>query len=360
MSLHLPSFLRTVQRNCDVSDAQHAGVFSVCGLALRLRDLYKWEHGLQPWEEADPSELLEWIGAREERWEALAAEDYRPLAPGGAEIDPFDTERVNAALLPGGLCYGAGYARGLKPTFFVAEVHAVQEDVEGCRVVTLGRELARDLLTLPALAQERTVLLRRDSGARALWDLFAFIAPSARCAMDAALDACGISDHSPGSVRSGFDRLAQAQEMLHLRHEIGEIHETGFPRERWREIVAASSLTRVELAARRVKDLLADTNELGPLPFFCRTRNLAGIALYMAGADRVARALFPEPAHAFDALLGSGSWDALERAVALARRAALAHADAMLEAHAAGPARLDAVVEQRFGAALGRLPQEAE
>ncbi|MGA2402714.1 MAG: hypothetical protein ABSG91_13580, partial [Syntrophobacteraceae bacterium] len=35
---------RQVQKNCDISDARHAGVYSLCGLLLRMRDLYKWEH----------------------------------------------------------------------------------------------------------------------------------------------------------------------------------------------------------------------------------------------------------------------------------------------------------------------------
>ena len=37
-----------IARNCAVSDARYAGCYSVCGLALRLRDLYKWEKGLAP------------------------------------------------------------------------------------------------------------------------------------------------------------------------------------------------------------------------------------------------------------------------------------------------------------------------
>jgi hypothetical protein len=45
----LKSFTRQVLRNCDISDADHAGFYSICGLALRLRDLYKWENQLPPW-----------------------------------------------------------------------------------------------------------------------------------------------------------------------------------------------------------------------------------------------------------------------------------------------------------------------
>jgi hypothetical protein len=59
--LEFDSIIHQVLQNCDISDARHAGLYSVCGLALRLRDLYKWEKGLNPWEEKDSSEVLEWI-----------------------------------------------------------------------------------------------------------------------------------------------------------------------------------------------------------------------------------------------------------------------------------------------------------
>ena len=74
------NIIRQVRRNCDISDAQHAGLYSTCGLALRLRDLYKWEHGLNPWEEKDTSEILDWIGEKEALWEKLFEAPYADLA----------------------------------------------------------------------------------------------------------------------------------------------------------------------------------------------------------------------------------------------------------------------------------------
>jgi hypothetical protein len=50
----------------------------------------------------------------------------------------------------------------------------------------------------------------------------------------------------------------------------------------------------------------------------------------------------------------------VEPAVARGRRAAAALAKAIADAHAAGPSRLEALIEDRFGGALGRLPQEPE
>ena len=61
--------IRQVLQNCDISDAYHSGLYSICGLALRLRDLYKWEQGLDPWDERDSSEILDWIESKENKWE---------------------------------------------------------------------------------------------------------------------------------------------------------------------------------------------------------------------------------------------------------------------------------------------------
>jgi hypothetical protein len=200
--------------------------------------LYKWEHALAPWEEGDPARVLEWIGHREGYWETLSGGEVGPLALGGRRVDPFDTEAVNAALAPHRLYYGAGYARGLKPTFFIAAIESHQE-IQGCRVVRLGRELARDLLALPALSQDNRIILRRDAARGVLWDQIAYIPPSGRNLLDAALAACGISSRRPSDLREKWDGLLALQETIHFHHELGEIKESDFERNLWREIVAA-------------------------------------------------------------------------------------------------------------------------
>ena len=113
---------RQVRHNCDVSDARHAGIYSICGLAMRLRDLYKWDRRLSPWEEHEAKTVLDWIGQREDLWESLTDDDYRPLTIAGEKVDAFHTQKINAALEPHSLLYGAGYAHSLKPTFFLAKV----------------------------------------------------------------------------------------------------------------------------------------------------------------------------------------------------------------------------------------------
>ena len=118
----LDRLTRQVQHNCDVSDARHAGIYSVCGLAMRLRDLYKWDRRLPPWEEHEAGPVLDWIGKREALWESLADAQYQPLSIGDREFDAFDCDRINTLVQPHGFFYGAGYAHSLKPTFFLAKI----------------------------------------------------------------------------------------------------------------------------------------------------------------------------------------------------------------------------------------------
>jgi hypothetical protein len=158
----LDSIANQVLQNCNISDSRHAGLYSICGLALRLRDLYKWEKGLDPWVEKEPSEILEWIAAKEEEWLELAEKDFADIAILGNRYDPFDSRGINAVLIPQGFFYGAGYVHSLKPSFLLGTLEDKRE-INGYTVYTLGRELARDLLTIPALSQDNSIVLRKES-----------------------------------------------------------------------------------------------------------------------------------------------------------------------------------------------------
>ncbi|MGD9332864.1 MAG: hypothetical protein PVJ53_16240, partial [Desulfobacterales bacterium] len=168
-----------VRRNCLISDARFAGLYSVCGLAMRLRDLYKWEHSLPPFEEHEASRVLAWIGEKEDQWEKLLKAEFSDLVIDGAPIDPFDTETVNRLIEPQGLFYAAGYAHRLKPSFVLAAIES-RTTVNGHPVVILKKELARDLLTLPALTQSNTVVIRNSAVALYVWDQMLYLTQSGR------------------------------------------------------------------------------------------------------------------------------------------------------------------------------------
>lgn len=66
MKPEISDLQRQVQKNCDISDARHAGAYSRCSFLLRMRDLYKWEHQMLPWQEPEPADLMEWVEVREQ------------------------------------------------------------------------------------------------------------------------------------------------------------------------------------------------------------------------------------------------------------------------------------------------------
>ena len=310
----LDNLISQVLKNCDISDSRCAGLFSVCGLALRLRDLYKWEKGLDPWLEKESTAILDWIGEKEQIWEQNAEKDYHKLSLFGGTYEPFDTRSINAVLEPHGFFYGAGYARSLKPTFFLARI----EDkciIDGLTVYTLGRELARDLLTIPALVQDQAILLRRESGTFYLWDQIFYIKKSGRPALNFALDACGITDPDPKMLQRNLAAIYNVQKETYIFHEIGEIRDTVFDADIWRQVINEFPHTPVELLTRAIKDLLADTNAYGTLQHIIKKRSAAMLGFYVAFLDGLVKALFPEMRAAFSDYAKTSNWQVIEKAV---------------------------------------------
>ena len=317
-----------VLENCDIADAHHAGLFSICGLALRLRDLYKWENGLEPWIEKESAEILDWIGKKEQQWEKLAGKDFKDIAISGVKYDPFDTEGVNAVLVPHGFFYGAGFARSLKPTFFLAAVES-QKKVKGYPVYIFGRELARDLMTLPALSQDNNILIRQESARLFLWDQIFYIQKSGQRALSFALQHLGLRNHSPGNLHRHMEEIVASQTETYVYHELGELMDAGFDRNIWRAVIAMFPRTPIEIVSRAVKDLVSDTSEHGTLRYMIQHRNVASLAFYVAFLENLTKTLFPEIIDAFEEFTRTLNWNVIARAVKEGYKTARCHADAI-------------------------------
>lgn len=311
--MDLKDFSRQVLHNCDITDARYAGLYSVCGLAMRLRDLYKWEQGVPPWQEGDASAVLDWIGDKEVFWESLMSEEFLPLRLNGNRYDPFDSHRINLSLKPHGLFYGAGYAHSLKPTFFLAEIIA-ETKVADHTVWQLGREYARDLLTLPAFSQDGQVVLRSEAGRMFLWDQIAYINQAGRRPLAMAMQACGLPDPEPETIRRHMDKILDVQQTVYLWHEVGELEDRTFDRKIWRRLLSDHPHTAVELFIRVLKDVLADTGANGALSHIISGRNKAALGLYMAFVKGLFPLLCSELVCAFDGFLANSDWEFLASA----------------------------------------------
>lgn len=338
--LNIDDLTRQVLHNCDVSDAFHAGMFSICGLALRLRDLYKWEKGLPAWEESDPSEILEWIEAKENKWENYPENGFEELTINGRKFDPFDTVGINSILEPHKIFYGAGYARSLKPTFFLADI-AEKKKLDGSMIYTLGRERARDLLTIPALTQDDCVLLRQESAKLFIWDSIFYIKKSARPALKFALDSCGLKNQEPKALQPHLTTILAALKDNYIYHEIGELRDIDFNRKIWREVIAAFPYSPVEYLARAVKDLLADTNDWGTLRHITKNRKTASLAFYAAFLDGLGKELFPELPASFQEFARTRDWDTIDQAVSSGYNAAKKHAALITDVYLEGVRKND-------------------
>lgn len=310
---NLNQFMKSIQENCDISDAAGSGIFSICGMALRLRDLNKWEKGLPPWEETDAAELLEWIDRKEQHWEKIEGRPFASLPLSGKAYDPFDTIAVNAILSPHKLFYGAGYAHSLKPTFFLARIKDTFQ-LDGIPVVILEKELLRDLLTLPALHQDGTILIRRSAARFFFWDQMVYLKKSGHQFLNDALAQCGLPDPTTESRKNHFETILSVQEKTYIHHEIGEMKDTVFDHGIFREIVSEFPRTPIELLTRTVKDLLADTGDCGTLHHIITTKNAAGLGFYAAFQEGLFLLLFPELRTAVEKFASNQNWEEIDTA----------------------------------------------
>ncbi len=313
------SFLDTVQLNCDISDARDHGIYSICILVLRLRSLYKWEKEIEPWDEPEPSVMLDWIDTREQYWDTLLDRDFTPIEMNGSVYDPFDTSSINDHLIKNGLFYGAGCGQSMKSIFFVAEI--LEEYQVGLnRVIILGREFARELAGPFALRQNGSIIIRREPLKHFLTNHLQDILPSAREVM-----AEVFRKYSPGNksctlpkeaIKLHLNTIINQEIPVFIHHEIGETQNTPLSGETFQRIISDFPDSLVEFFCRAVKDILADTHKNGMLGFIIQEQRQQSLGLYLSFLNGIRRLLFPEIAEAIENFLlhGQGNWQTIEQA----------------------------------------------
>jgi len=314
--------IRAIAANCDISDGRDHSIYTMCTMVLELRNLFKWERGMEPWQEPSSAELLDWIEAKENHWPTVAEGSYHPLSLGGRDYQPFDLEAINTALAGSGLYYGAGYGRALKDVFFLAEIVA-EKTVESCRVLLLGRELVREMAAPFAMLQDGIILIRREMLRFFFWDQLLEVRSSCRQSLRFALGEYGVIVDGvldKERLRQTLDTMVEQETDLFIYHEVGEQLETALSSAELRALVARFPGSAVEYVGRALKDLLADTHPRGLLAHLIRERRQSSLAFYLAFADGLRQTVFPEIAVAWQRLRDDGDWGHIEEARLAARR----------------------------------------
>jgi len=306
---NLPELARVVQRNCDISDARHAGDYGLCTFLLKMREYYRWENELPFASTLPRDELGDWLKEREQAWNDIEADAFVPLPIAGGELDPFDAEGVNHDLLPRGCVYSAGYGRWGKPLFFLGQLLRVEERA-GFTILISSCEYARELAAPPAMLQGRTIFVRLESVRRFLWEKIEEW--QWRSKGDAISRALASYDFT-ADPESALQRMAENEMETMILHELGEATAGELLGEAWGELALSVARTRGEPIARAVRDLLADC--LSTLPGLLERHNLPALHFYFATFDAPRRELFPQALDAYERFLHGGDLDPLRRVV---------------------------------------------
>ncbi len=317
MKMQQTELISAIQHNCDISDARDHGIYSMCTMVLKLRNLYKWEHGIEPWEEPDPPDLLDWIDNKEKYWQTLNEQQFQSLAINGNTYQPDELTAINAAFTSHDLVYGFGYGRSMKAVFFVAEKEE-ERLIAGKKVLILGKELAKEMASPFAMAQDGVVYVRRENLRFFLWDHIQELRSSCRESFRHALELHSVLDVEgqldQQKLQEKFDSLVESEMDLFIYHEIGELLQTTLDSATLQKVINTFPASVIELVCRSIKDILADTHPQGLLARVIETEKDTSLSFYIGFLDGLRAKLFPEIFDAFSRFRQTSDWKSIEDA----------------------------------------------
>lgn len=310
------STLQDIQYNCNISDARDHGIYSMCTMVLKLRNLYKWEHALQPWQEPEPGDLLDWIEKKENHWQLIAEEAFHDIGIDGRTFSPASLTEINALLGQDQLVYGAGYGRSMKSVFFLAEMIQSYR-IEGFPVIILGRERAKEMASPFAMVQNGVIIIRREPLRYFLWDQVQELRSSCRSAFQHALFRYGVMDDgtlNQERFRTKLDEIVDGELHLFIYHEVGELLQETLDSATMKIIFETFPGSAIELVCRTIKDVLADTHPRGLLSYCINNERETSLSFYIGFLDGLRKKMLPEIFIAWQQFLTEKNWQTIEDA----------------------------------------------
>jgi len=306
MDIH--KLINTVQRNCHISDARHAGNYTLCVYLLKMREFYRWEQQHSFRESLNKKAIGNWLTERESLWLQLEKLDYQSIEISDNTYNPFEAQAINQILDDNDLLYGGGYGVKNKPHFFLAKLESKQ-NINGYTIYICDKEYARDLTSPPAMSQNNIIYIRRESFKRLLWertDEWRWNKPEN--AMARAIRSYDFDSDLDSALAQMTDNELNAA----VLHEIGEI-QAGEHLDGWQQMMNDISFTPAEIMARAVRDHYADT--LHTLPSLIKSNNQASIHFYFANLTNMRKHIFPSLMDAYNRWCENNNIGTIEKTV---------------------------------------------
>lgn len=306
----LQPLLTTVQHNCHISDARHAGDYTMCVYLLKMREYFRWEKGYAFRDKLPDSDVADWLRQREGFWQEIENESFADLPLGGECYDPFDNDALNAALNPYGLIYsgGLGY-RGI-PHFFLGTLGR-QEKQADFTVFVSENEYARELTAPPAMSREGTIYIRRESLRRMIWErVEEWRWSKLENAMARALHDFDFDQDAEAALEQITDVVFD----IVLLHEQGEVLAGKRLGPAWEEMLANLPRSKTEIMLRAVRDHLADA--LSTLPGLVDRGRDASLHFYFANLSGMQKQLFPSLVQVYESWANDGRREVFTNLVA--------------------------------------------
>lgn len=296
------AIIQSVQHNCDISDANFAGNYTLCIYLLKMREYYRWEKKLAFDDNFEKKEMTNWLRNREKSWDQIIDDELQPVVIGNKSFDPFAINDINQHLENQQLFYHAGIGRGSAQHFFVAEL-LEQQFRNNIRITICGKEYARDLTSPPAMFNGEDIIIRSESLKRILWERYQeWHWHQNESSMGKALTAYPF-EHS---IADALDEMVAVEQNTLIQHELGEMEISKSIGQSWPTILINILGTKAELLARAVRDHLADCEST--LPFLIRQNNNAAIHFYFANLSHLRKQLFPAVMSSYEAGVKNGGW----------------------------------------------------
>ncbi len=331
--MSIEALTQSVQFNCDLSDREFAADYSICIYLIRMREYYRWAHGIAPDAALDQASLMDWVSNKEDAWEALEQVDFQALVYKGETFSPFDAQALNHKLHASGYTYSAGYGRFAKPVFVLAELESLEINHD-YRLTLAGRELARELVAPPAVMQNGEIFIRTESVSRMIWDLleeWQWHKPD-----NAMAEFVRYYDFEKKPLQALQAASVEQREVLIL-HEIGELLAEDLLAANWNEMLFSDN-KHLQLFARAVRDCLADC--LSTLPGLLAVNNVPGLHFYFASLTPMRKAMFPALVEGYQQWRQQGSMDGLKQAIEPGRAHWMAVAGQLTDAFKLEPGKI--------------------